>query len=63
MVFILELMRDLWGYILLAALVGLSIYFIFRGSELVGTGILIISAFFDYRLKMLEKTCNKDSLL
>jgi len=41
--------------ILLLALVGVSVYFIFRGFELVGIALLILSAFLDYRLKKMKK--------
>jgi hypothetical protein len=41
--------------ILLLALVGLSVYFIFLGYELVGIALLIASAILDYQLKKVKK--------
>jgi len=41
--------------ILLLALVGLSVYFIFLGYELIGIGLLILSALLDYSSKRIKK--------
>jgi hypothetical protein len=45
-----------WINVLLLLLVGLSIYFIFFGKELVGIGLLILAALLEYWLVKIKKT-------
>jgi len=52
---ILTAKKSLFGIILLA-MAGLSIYFIFQGMELLGISLLIISALLEYRLTKIKKT-------
>jgi len=47
--------KSLIGFFLLA-LAGLSIYFIFKGMELIGIGMLILCALLEYRLTRAKKT-------
>jgi len=50
--------REMWMYILLVVLLVLSIYFIFRENEILGIGLLIMSALLDYQLKRIKKNDN-----
>jgi hypothetical protein len=38
--------------------VALAIYFIFIGNELIGIGLLILSAVLDYQLKRIKRNYN-----
>ena len=42
--------------ILLLAIAGLSIYFIFQGKELIGIALLILCAVLEYRRMRIKKT-------
>lgn len=58
LVYYLQIVKDLWVYIFLTALVALSIYFIFLGNELLGIVLLILCALLDYQVKRIKKNNN-----
>lgn len=58
LVYYFQTVKDFGVYILLVAIVALSIYFIFLGNELVGIALLILSALLDYQIKRIKKSDN-----